>query len=74
MWKITKEDREDRSVRELIDEQRKKESVEVWRRGFCISEASSALYGENPKPEELIRMAEAIYQYVYGNSPGEESK
>jgi hypothetical protein len=30
---------EDRAVSDLIAEQRERESVRVWRRGWCISEA-----------------------------------
>lgn len=33
---------EDQAVSNLIAEQRQKESAEVWRRGWCISEAACA--------------------------------
>lgn len=56
---------ENRAVSELIDEQRLKESVEVWRKGWCISQASCVL--DDCDAPALIRMAEEIYKYVYGD-------
>ena len=56
--------REDRAVSDLIDEQRLKENIEVWRRGWCISEATCVL--DDCDAAAVIRMAEEIYKYVYG--------
>ena len=58
---------ENKAVSELIAEQRKKESVEVWRRGWCIGEA--VCVADDQTAEGLIKMAEAIYDYVYGSDP-----
>lgn len=59
---------QDKAVSELIEEQRQKESVDVYRRAWCISEATYVL--DDCAPETLIKMAKEIYLYVYG----EESK
>lgn len=54
----------DRDVADLIEEQRKKESVRVWRRGYCISQATYVME-DGCSAEKLIEMAKAIYRYVY---------
>lgn len=59
---------EDRAVSELITDQRKRESVNVWRRGWCISEATIVV-DDGCSPEALLKMADAIYDYVYGHEP-----
>ncbi len=56
---------ENQSVSDLISEQRQKESIEVWRRGWCITQAT--MVTEDCSAQELIRMAEEIYKYVYGS-------
>jgi hypothetical protein len=54
--------KENRAVDELIEEQKNTESVEVYRRAFCIQTAS---YLDETRPENLIATAERIYRYVY---------
>lgn len=56
---------QDRAMSNLIAEQRKRESVEIWRRGWCISEATCVL--DEASPDKVIQMAERIYRWVYGS-------
>jgi len=70
--RLTQEDlqEQDRSMSDLIEEQRKRESVEIWRRGWCMSEATCVLDGCSA--DDVIRMAERIYEWVYGPHLNEE--
>ena len=61
--------KEDRAVEDLIAEQRLKESVEVWRKGWCVQQAAYVL--EDCDAAAVIRMAEEIYKYVYGERAAE---
>jgi hypothetical protein len=55
---------EDKPFSDLISEQRQKESIEIYRRGWAMSEATCVL--DDCSPEDVIRMAERIYEWVYG--------
>ena len=55
--------KENRAVTELIEEQRQKESIEIYRRGWCISEAACL---DDASKDNLIDIAKKIYAYVYG--------
>jgi hypothetical protein len=61
---------EDRAVSALIAEQRERESVAVWRRGWAISQAVYLVVSVST-PETLIAAAKKIYSYVYGDEDPE---
>ena len=41
-------------------------AIETERRQWCISQATML---DETRPENLIKLAEAIYSYVYGERP-----
>ena len=55
---------EDKAVSLLVEEQRRMESIEMKRREWCISKA---IYLEDVNQDNLIKVAEKIYEYVYGS-------
>jgi hypothetical protein len=54
----------DHKVEDLIAEQRQKEEARIWRRGWCIQQAT--FISDESTSAELIRKARDIYAYVYG--------
>lgn len=54
---------EDHAVSSLIEEQREKESIEVWRRAWCVSEAVML---DDATQDNLLKIADKIHEYVYG--------
>jgi len=59
-----KEQADQKAMADLIEEQRLKETAEIYRRGWCVDQATCTVDSESP--DVVIRMAKAIYQYVYG--------
>ena len=62
--KKQKEQEDVKAVADLIEEQRLKETAEIYRRGWCVERATMTVDSESP--DIVLRMARAIYEYVYG--------
>jgi len=61
---LFKKDESSKAVNVLIEEQLQKEAAEVYRRGWCVQQAT--MFSDECSAAEVIRKAEQIYEYVYG--------
>lgn len=61
-----------REMADLIEDQRKKEKGEIYRRAWCVDHATCVL--TDCSPETVIKMAKEIHAYVYGELDELEGK
>lgn len=60
----TEDETVQKEISDLIEDQRKKEKAEIYRRAWCIDQATCVL--ADCGPEEVTKMAKEIHAYVYG--------